>query len=250
MTLWRIMPLPKEDRLHASSRCHALQCNDTGAEWSIVKFNFWDCCNCGWTAVKECIFMWSFFSTRLIWITPCPIRNWYSLEESLMITTSALPNFECSCKSDLLCWFSFTQIGIKTISPWAKQQEQTIVFLLSLLPDYYCGTSGFNDFFSSFQKGEIVVVWAYKNSVTSLLRHDEKGFKTLTMINSGESAKLKSFYWKMTVASLSVVVALFFKWNGIQPHSQRVFFWDSFYLPSPPKCWSAKWDKLTGNNDW
>lgn len=86
-----------------------------------------------------------------------------------------------------------------------------MVFLLSLLPNYYFCTSGFNDFFSSFQKGEIVVVWAYKNSVTSLLRHDEKGFKTLTMINSGESAKLKSFYWKMTVASLSVVVALFFK---------------------------------------
>lgn len=61
------------------------------------------------------------------------------------------------------------------------------------------------------EKGEIVVVWAYKNSATSLLRHDEKGFKTLTMINSGESAKLKSFYWKMTVASLSVVVTLFFK---------------------------------------
>ncbi|PFX33984.1 uncharacterized protein LOC111332266 [Stylophora pistillata] len=61
------------------------------------------------------------------------------------------------------------------------------------------------------EKGEIIVVWAYRNAVTSLSRHDKKGFETLTMISSGKAAKLKSFYWKITVASLSVVVALFFK---------------------------------------
>ena len=69
----------------------------------------------------------------------------------------------------------------------------------------------FLHFFSAFQKGDIVVAWAYKNTDVSLSHHDKKGFKTLTMISSDEAARLKTFYWKITAASLSVVVALFFK---------------------------------------
>lgn len=61
------------------------------------------------------------------------------------------------------------------------------------------------------EKGEIIVVWAYRNTGISLSKHDERGFKTLTMISSGKAVKLKNFSWKITVASLSVVVALFFK---------------------------------------
>ncbi|KAJ7373447.1 DBH-like monooxygenase protein 1 [Desmophyllum pertusum] len=67
------------------------------------------------------------------------------------------------------------------------------------------------------QPGEIVVVWAFRNTVKTLSQHDKRGFKMLTMIsadssnNSGQAVMLTSLYWKFVVASLSIAVAMFFK---------------------------------------
>ena len=54
-------------------------------------------------------------------------------------------------------------------------------------------------------------MWAYKNTDDSLTRHDERGFATVTMISAGDAVKLRSFYWKIGVASLSIAVAFLFK---------------------------------------
>lgn len=61
------------------------------------------------------------------------------------------------------------------------------------------------------EKGEIILVWAYKNTDDSLSRHNEKGFASVTMISASEAVKLRSFYWKLGVASLSIAVAFLFK---------------------------------------
>lgn len=63
----------------------------------------------------------------------------------------------------------------------------------------------------AIEKGEIILVWAYKNTDDSLTRHDERGFATVTMISAGDAVKLRSFYWKIGVASLSIAVAFLFK---------------------------------------
>ena len=55
-------------------------------------------------------------------------------------------------------------------------------------------------------------MWAYKNTDDSLaMRHDERGFATVTMISGSDAVKLRSFYWKIGVASLSIAVAFLFK---------------------------------------
>ena len=60
------------------------------------------------------------------------------------------------------------------------------------------------------QKGEIIVVWAYKNAQEPLSssKHDERGFASITMISSGKATKLMPSYWKFSVALLSVATAL------------------------------------------
>ena len=54
-------------------------------------------------------------------------------------------------------------------------------------------------------------MWAYRKTGDSLSKHDERGFVTVTMISSGEAAKLKGFYWKFGVAFLAIAVAFLSK---------------------------------------
>ena len=81
--------------------------------------------------------------------------------------------------------------------------------------------SNFRFLFLCFQKGEIILVWAYKNTVDSLARHDKRGFATVTMISANdtmisandtmisasEAVKVKS----LLLACLSIAVAFLFK---------------------------------------
>jgi len=67
--------------------------------------------------------------------------------------------------------------------------------------------SNFRFLFLCFQKGEIILVWAYKNTDDSLSRHDERGFATVTMISASEAVKVKS----LLLACLSIAVAFLFK---------------------------------------
>ena len=62
-----------------------------------------------------------------------------------------------------------------------------------------------------FQKGEIIVVWAFHATQDSLTYHgrSNRGFATITMINSSEASKLiKSLYWKLAVVLFSMAAAL------------------------------------------
>ncbi|XP_078379170.1 uncharacterized protein LOC144662270 [Oculina patagonica] len=55
------------------------------------------------------------------------------------------------------------------------------------------------------EKGEIIVVWAYKNTDDSLTKHDKRGFATVTMISASEAIKLK-----FGLAFLAIAVAFLF----------------------------------------